>query len=174
MSLVGSDAPTFSIAETTRTNHFSLLLRKLPNRNLPEFSWTEPTLNSMLILNVVNTDKNFITVLIFKVQALWYSFDQYMQFYTLIKWVLWILRIHVIASKLTNVSNVLKFTKAMLWYYCFENKTDDSQPIGSFSPLGGKQSDWFLVIEWALTWLVRNGIANSHWFLTIEWTLKVE
>ena len=94
MSLVGSDAPTFSIAETTRTNHFSLLLRKLPNRNLPEFSWTEPTLNSMLILNVVNTDKNFITVLIFKVQASWYSFDQYMQFYTLIKWVSWILRIH--------------------------------------------------------------------------------
>ena len=36
----------------------------------------------------------------------------------------------------------LKFTKAMFWYYCFENKTDDSQPIGSFSPLGGKQSDW--------------------------------
>ena len=44
----------------------------------------------------------------------------------------------VIASKLTNVSNVLKFTKAMLWYYCFENKTDDSQPIRSLSPLGGK------------------------------------
>ena len=58
MSLVGSDAPAFSIAETTRTNHFSLLAQ------------TEPTLKSMLILNVVNTDKNFITVLIFKVQAL--------------------------------------------------------------------------------------------------------
>ena len=54
---------------------------------------------------------------------------------------------YVIASKLTNVSNVLNFTKAMFWFYCFENKTDDSQPIGSFSPLGGKQSDWFLVIE---------------------------
>ena len=25
-----SDAPTFSIAETTRTDHFSLLLKKLP------------------------------------------------------------------------------------------------------------------------------------------------
>ena len=68
----------------------------------------------------------------------------------------------------------LKFMKAMFWYYCFENKTDDSQPIRSFSLLEGKQSDWFLVIEWALTWLVRNGIANSHWFLTIEWTLKFE
>ena len=30
----------------------------------------------------------------------------------------------------------LNFIKAMFWYYCFENKTDDSQPIGSFSPLG--------------------------------------
>ena len=36
-----SDAPTFSIAETTRTDHFSLSLRKLPNRNRPE-----PTLKS--------------------------------------------------------------------------------------------------------------------------------
>ena len=45
---------------------------------------------------------------------------------------------HIIASKLTNVSNVLKFTKAMLWYYCFENKTDDSQPIRSLSLPGGK------------------------------------
>ena len=44
----------------------------------------------------------------------------------------------IIASKLTNVSNVLKFTKAMLWYYCFENKTDDSQPIRSLSLPGGK------------------------------------
>ena len=40
---------------------------------------------------------------------------------------------YITASKLTNVSNVLKFTKAMFWYYYFENKTDDSQPIGSFS-----------------------------------------
>ena len=31
-----SDAPTFSIAETTQTNHFSLLLRKLLNRNQPK------------------------------------------------------------------------------------------------------------------------------------------
>ena len=30
-----SDAPTFSIAKTIQTDHFSLLLRKLPNRNRP-------------------------------------------------------------------------------------------------------------------------------------------
>ena len=43
--LISSDAPTFSIAETTRMDHFSLLLRKLPNQNQPE-----PTLKSKLIL----------------------------------------------------------------------------------------------------------------------------
>ena len=43
-------------------------------------------------------------------------------------------------------------------------------PIRLLSLLEGKRSDWFLVV----TWLARNGIANSHWFLTIEWTLKVE
>ena len=34
--VIVSDAPTFSTAETTRTDHFSLLLRKLPNQNRPE------------------------------------------------------------------------------------------------------------------------------------------
>ena len=36
-----SDTPTFSIAERTQTDHFSLSLRKLPNQNRPE-----PTLKS--------------------------------------------------------------------------------------------------------------------------------
>ena len=40
--------------------------------------------------------------------------------------------------------------------------------------LGGKRSDWFLIIEWALPWLARIGIANSHSLLITEWTLKVE
>ena len=61
--MTGSDTPTFSIAETTRTNHFSLLLRKLPNQNQPE-----PTLKSKLILHLLKTEKKSITVLIFKVK----------------------------------------------------------------------------------------------------------
>ena len=40
-----SDAPTIIIAETTQTDHFSLLLRKLPNRKRPE-----PTLKLKLTL----------------------------------------------------------------------------------------------------------------------------
>jgi len=76
--------------------------------------------------------------------------------------------ISIIASKLTNVSNVLKFTKAMFWYYCFENKTDDSQPIRSLSPLGGKQSDWLLFLSKHSPDWPENGIANSHWLLKLS------
>ena len=62
--MTGSDTPTFSIAETTRTNHFSLLLRKLPNTKTEP----KPTLKSKLILHLLKTEKKSITVLIFKVK----------------------------------------------------------------------------------------------------------
>ena len=65
--MIGSDTPTFSIAETTRTNHFSLLLRKLPNRNQTKTE-PKPTLKSKLILHLLKTEKKSITVLIFKVK----------------------------------------------------------------------------------------------------------
>ena len=65
--MTGSDTPTFSIAETTRTNHFSLLLRKLPNRNQTKTE-PKPTLKSKLILHLLKTEKKSITVLIFKVK----------------------------------------------------------------------------------------------------------
>ena len=50
-----SDAPTFSIAEMTQTDHFSRLLRNLPNQNQPE-----PTLKSKLILHLLKTEKNLL------------------------------------------------------------------------------------------------------------------
>ena len=65
--MTGSDTPTFSIAETTRTNHFSLLLRKLLNRNQTKTE-PKPTLKSKLILHLLKTEKKSITVLIFKVK----------------------------------------------------------------------------------------------------------
>ena len=54
--MTGSDTPTFSIAETTRTNHFSLLLRKLQNRNQTKTE-PKPTLKSKLILHLLKTEK---------------------------------------------------------------------------------------------------------------------
>ena len=59
--MTGSDTPTFSIAETTRTNHFSLLLRKLPNRNQTKTE-PKPTLISKLILHLLKTERNYGSV----------------------------------------------------------------------------------------------------------------
>ena len=82
----------------------------------------------------------------------------------------------VIASKLTNVSNVLKFTKAMFWYYCFENKTWLSANRIVFPPGGENnligQSDYFP--SWRENDLIGCSfcvsthmilITNSHWLL---------
>ena len=79
-----SDAPTFSIAETTRTDHFSLSLRKLPNRNRPE-----PTLKSKLIL------QKFM-IPIWPICMDWsneYHDAHLSNAYTLIQWVSWILNV---------------------------------------------------------------------------------
>ena len=57
--MTGSDTPTFSIAETTRTDHFSLSLRKLPNRNRPK-----PTLKSELILHVLSKNSQKFSIMI--------------------------------------------------------------------------------------------------------------
>ena len=56
MFLYSSDAPTFSIAETTRTDHFSLSLRKLQNRNRPE-----PTLKSKVFFPKIH-DTHFAKI----------------------------------------------------------------------------------------------------------------
>ena len=94
-----SDAPTFGIAETTRTDHFSLSLRKLPNRNRPE-----PTLKSKLILHVLskNSQKFSIMILIWSMHA----------FVHIDKWVSWILRIHFCQNAKTEGFRVQKsFTR---------------------------------------------------------------
>ena len=82
--LISSDAPTFSIAETTQTDHFSLSLRKLPNRNRPE-----PTLKSKLIL------QKFM-IIIWPMCMDWsneYNYAHLSNAYTLIQWVSWILNV---------------------------------------------------------------------------------
>ena len=60
----------------------------------------------------------------------------------------------------------LKFTKAMFWYYCFDNKTDDSQPIRPLSLLGGKTIWLVALFEWALTWLAKKW--NSQFSLVAQ------
>ena len=69
-----SDTPTFSIAERTQTDHFSLSLRKLPNRNRPE-----PTLKWC----AKNTQMWYMFEEMY-FQNSWYSFDQCVQLHALI------------------------------------------------------------------------------------------
>ena len=68
----------------------------------------------------------------------------------------------------------LKFTKAMFWYYYFENKTDDSQPIGSFFPLGGKTirlvpHHWVSTPVIGQNWNSQFSFASHHWVNTQSW-----
>ena len=94
VSVKASDAPTFGIAETTWTDHFSLSLRKLLNRNRPE-----PTLKSKLIL------QKFM-IIIWPMFMDWsneYHDAHLSNAYTLIQWVSWILNVVYYSSPLLNV-----------------------------------------------------------------------
>ena len=81
---------------------------------------------------------------------------------------------YVIASKTHKRFKRLKFTKAMFWYYYFENKTDDSQPIRSFSPLGGKTirlvpHHWVSTPVIGQNWNSQFSFASHHWVNTQSW-----